>query len=57
MTIKKALQKHAAQPTLVVKISDTSLPGKAGSNPAFGARTEERGLARLCMRLGAESFR
>jgi hypothetical protein len=38
----EGLAKHAAQQTLVVKISDTSLHGKAGSNPAFDARTGRR---------------
>jgi hypothetical protein len=38
---------RAAQPTLVVKMSDTSLPGKAGSNPAFDARAPGGGQAKV----------
>ena len=43
----------AAQPTLVVKMSDTSLHGKAGSNPAFDARTVDAALGEACTRHGA----
>jgi len=38
----------AAQPTLVVKMSHTSLQGKAGSNPAFDARTVDAASRGLC---------
>ena len=37
---------RAVQPALVVKMSDTSLHGKAGSNPACDARTGERSRQR-----------